>query len=275
MDNRSKELFMLLSFPYMHPELFHAKSIPGIMFFDPGLQAETSENSFRPEELPMDSKTAKSLIQDSISFGEQFKDPGEMSYFGAMTTDEFYEGSSMSIQAQLTQRFNDGQGGKVEREKKEAISKAQFILLLGWFFEEHLIELQGVEKGVKKSWESIDTTLGVAEEDRIEERVLDLGNIESHTGGTSDGQSIPFPWQRIAEALPAFLPSDTVLVCTDTEIIAQWDEFGIPFISADKKLGLPDGAEVAVQPAWKFGCRHNAPAELPFALSELTVAIIR
>ena len=115
---------MLLSFPYMHPELFSAELVPGMMFFDPGLQAEASENAFRPENLPLDPPTATALIRDCISFGEQFKDPSEMAYFGATTTEDFYEGSSLSIQSQLTQRFNEGQSGKEEREKNEAASKA-------------------------------------------------------------------------------------------------------------------------------------------------------
>ncbi len=266
---------MLLSFPYMHPELFRAKPVPGMVFFDPGLQVEAGEHAFRPENLPLDPKTATALIGDCISFGEQFKDPGEMAYFGATTTEEFYEGSSLSIQSQLIQRFNEGPGDKEEREKNEAASKAQFVLLLAWFFEERMMELQGLEKGVRDTWKSIDTTLGVEDEDRIEGRVLDLGNMESHTGGVSGGQSVPLPWQRIAESLPAFIPDGTILVCADAEIIAQWDDLEISFAAADKELGLPDGTEVAILPAWKFGGRRKAPEGLPLALSELTVAVIR
>jgi len=266
---------MLLSFPYMHPELFRAKSVEGLRFFDPGLSVESVDDAFKPDDLPMDSQTATALIRDCISFGEQFKDPGEMAYFGAQTTDDFYEGSSMSIQSQLAQRFDDGQGSKQEREKKEAASKAQFILLLAWTFEERMMELQGIEKGVQDTWKSIDTTLGMEDEDRIEGRVVDLASAESHTGGASDDHSIPLPWQRIAEALPAFIPDATVLVCADAEIIAQWNDMEIPFSPADKELGLPEGALVAVQPAWKFGGRRKAPEGLPLALIELTIAIIK
>lgn len=266
---------MLLSFPYMHPELFPGDVMPGVRFFDPGLTEESGENAFRPESLPMDSRTATSLINDCINFGEQFKDPGEMAYFGAMTTDDFYEGSSMSIQAQLTRQFQDSQGGKEERERKEAASRSQFILLLAYFFEEKMIELASIEQGVKDTWKAMDTTLGVDDEDRLNERVVSLSAAESHTGGKSDGQMVPLPWKRIIEALPSFVPQDTILVCSDSDIIAAWDDLDISFAPADVKLGLPEGALVSTLPAWQFAGRRKAPEGMPQALEDVTVAIIR
>ena len=198
-----------------------------------------------------------------------------MAWFGAQTSDDFYEGSSMSIQAQLTRSFDDGKGDNEEREQREAASKAQFIMLLAWFFEERMMELAGLEQGVKKAWKGIDTTLGVDEEDRINERVVDLSSAQSHTGGVSDGQNIPLPWERIVESLPAFIPSGTTLVCLDSEIIAKWEDMDIAFSPAKKELGLPDGAEVASLPAWQFAGRRTEPRNLPFALKELTIAVIR
>lgn len=265
---------MLLSFPYMHPELVSA-DIPGIRFFDPGMGEEQGENVFRPESLPMDKKTATALINDCINFGEQFKDPSEMAYFGAVTADDFYEGSSMSIQAQLSRQFDDGQGTKDEREVKEAASRAQFILLLAWFFEERMIELASIEKGIKNSWKAMDETLGMDDEDRLNERLVELGATESHTGGKSDEQAVPLPWKRIIEALPAFVPQDTIFVCKDSEIIATWEELDINFSSVQGQSELPAGTEVATLPAWRFAGRRKAPEGMPQALENVTIAIIR
>jgi hypothetical protein len=262
---------MLLSFPYMHPELFPA-DVDGIRFFDPGM-AEEGDSFFRPEGLPLNKKMATALINDCINFGEQFKDPSEMAYFGAISADDFYEGSTMSIQAQLTRHFEDMQGGKQERENQEAASRAQFILLLAWTFEEKMMELASIEKGVKKSWKSMDDRLGVDEEDRLDDRVVELGNRESHTGGVSDEQQVQLPWQRIVEALPAFVPQDTVLVCTDKEILEVWDDLGIEFVDGGKEL--PEGALVATLPAWKFAGRRKEPVNMPHSLTKMTVAIIR
>lgn len=260
---------MLLSFPHLHPELWTGSPLEGLTFFDPGLNEASFDEAFRPENLPLDPKTATALINDCINFGEQFKDPGEMAYFGAVTTDDFYEGSSMSIQAQLTRQFDDGQGSKQEREEKEARSKAQFILLLAWFFEERIIELDGLEKGIKDSWKSMDNTLGVDDEDRINERVVDLGNAQSHTGGVSDGQTIPFPWQRVIEALPAFIPEGSMLICSNREILDAWKELDIEFSENE------DGMLAATLPAWKFAGRRRAPEGMPNSLKSVTVGILK
>lgn len=265
---------MLLSFPHMHPTLFPAAPVPGLRFFDPGLTDAVSENGFRPEGLPLDPKTAASLIRDCISFGEQFKDPAEMAYFGAMTPDEFYDGTPSSIQAQLLQRFGDGEGAVEERAAKAARAQAQFVLLLAWFFEEKMIELQGLEQGVRDSWKSMDATLGLDDEDRAEERLLTLSNIHSHTGGLSDGQAMFLPWQRMIEALPVFLPDDAVLVCADQGVIASWLADGLPFAPADPGLGLPKGARAATLPAWRLAGRRKAPEAMPATARDLCVAIM-
>lgn len=264
---------MLIAFPSMHPELSDCE-LPGLRFLDSGMGDEGAENLYRPDGLPMDRKTANALINDCISFGEQFKDPAEMAYFGARTAEEFYEGSSMSIQAQLAQRFDDGQGTKQERERREAAARAQFVLILAWFFEERMIELQSIEQGVKNSWKSMDETLGVEDGDRVDGRVLDLSYASSHTGGASDGQTVRFPWQRVVEALPAFVPHDAVLVCSDPAVIEFWEELEIPFDPADDSLELPSGARVAVLPAWRFAGRRKVPAEFPMAANEITMAVI-
>jgi len=260
---------MLLAFPYMHPELWSGDDLDGLTFFDPGLTDEPDHHAFRPEGLPLDPKTARSLIKDCINFGEQFKDPGEMAYFGAITADDFYEGSSMSIQAQLTRQFDDGQGSKQEREEREARSKAQFVLLLAWSFEERILELVSLEEGVKDSWDDMDRTIGVDEEDSLGERETALGETLSHTGGASDGQEVQLPWQRVIEALPAFIPEDTELVCADPEIFEVWEEFGIAFEEGE------DGLLRATAPAWRFGCRRGEPKGMPVAMKELTVAILK
>jgi len=260
---------MLLSFPNLHPELWAARPLDGLRFFDPGLTEKAVEGGYRPGDLPLDAKAATALINDCINFGEQFKDPSEMAYFGAHTADDFYEGSPNSIRAQLERQFADGQGGKEERERQEARSKAQFILLLAWFLEERLMELDNLEKGVRNSWKAMDRTIGVDDDDRLDERVVGLGSAQSHTGGVSDGQSIPLPWKRVIEALPAFIPEDSVLVCADNDIIEAWEEQGIEFVNG--KHGLM----TATLPAWKFACRRSAPGDMPPALREVTVAIIK
>lgn len=130
-----------------------------------------------------------------------------------------------------------------------------------------MIELDGLEKGIKKSWKDMDTTLGVDDEDRLNEKVVDYGTAQSHTGGVSDGQAIPLPWKRVIEALPAFVPEGTVLVCSDPDIVGIWKELDIEFKDEH------DGMKAATLPAWKFAGRRREPEDLPMALKDVTVAI--
>jgi hypothetical protein len=90
----------------------------------------------------------------------------------------------------------------------------------------------------------------------------------------SDGREVQLPWERIIEALPLFIPEDTVLVCSDPEIIAAWEDREVDFSPADPKLGLPEGARVATMPAWRFAGRRKPPESLPAAVGQLSVAII-
>jgi hypothetical protein len=265
---------MLLSFPHMHPALSPVAAVPGLRYFDPGMTDAPADNGFRPADLPLDPRTAAALVRDSISFGEQFKDPGEMAYFGVMTPDDFYEGSATSIQSQLLNRLAEAGGQGDDRARREAMARAQFIMLLAWFFEERTIELQGIEQGVKASWKAMDETLGLDEDDRADERALSLGTAHSHTGGASDGRNVVLPWQRMVEALPALLPDDAVLVCGDPEIIAAWADADIAFEPADPELGLPEGARIARQPAWRLAGRRKQPKSMPETGRELSVAII-
>jgi len=265
---------MLLSFPHMHPSLFPAERVPGLLFFDPGMTEIPFEGGFRPEGLPLDHRTAAALIRDCVSFGEQFKDSGEMAYFGVMTPDDFYEGSATSIQAQLLSRFAETRDEDGRQGRGEAMARAQFIMLLAWFFEEKTLELQGLEQGVKASWRSMDATLGLDDDDRIDERVLALGNAHSHTGGVSDGQAVDLPWPRMMEALPTLLPQEATLLCVEPAIIAAWEDAGIVFEPADPESGLPQGARTATQPAWRFAGHRKPPKSMPDTERELTVAVI-
>ncbi|WP_367614121.1 hypothetical protein [Pseudodesulfovibrio alkaliphilus] len=246
--------------------------MPGLLFFDPGMTEIPLQDGFRPEDMPLDHRTAAALIRDCIHFGEQFKDPGEMAYFGAMTPDDFYEGSPSSIQAQIMSRFAESEGGRQGRG--EAMARAQFIMLLAWFFEEKALELQGLEEGVKASWRSMDATLGLDDEDRIDERVLALGNAHSHTGGVSDGQVPDLPWRRMIEALPTLLPEEVTLLCVEPAIISAWEDAGIVFDLADPESGLPQGARKATQPAWRFAGHRKPPRSMPDTARQLTVAVI-
>lgn len=259
---------MLIHFPAMHAELADAGDVDGAVFFDPGL-ADDETDRFRPENLPLDTRTARALVRDSVSFGEQFKNPSEMAFFGAHTPEDYFSESESTIKSQLLVSIGAmaPRGGRVDADAP--LRRAQFILLLAWATEERLVETSELEKGVMDSWQRMSGELGIDEDD---ERTGELGRILSNTAPSSPaGQRLA--WQRVMEGMAAFMPKDAVLLCSDSEIIETWREAGLNFTSADRDE-LPSEAEVVTAPAWKLAGRSRAPEELPFTERGITVACI-
>ncbi|WP_243546518.1 hypothetical protein [Pseudodesulfovibrio tunisiensis] len=263
---------MLIYFPSMHPGTLTNRIVSGSLFFDPGLTADRNEACFRPEGLPLDPAAAQSLVRDCVAFGEQFKDPAEMAYFGVQTSEEFYaKDRASAIQQELLNRISGNAGEKAEHEAR---ARAQFVLVLAWSFEERMLELQGIEQGVKRSWgKFFDETLGMDEEDRREEKVLNVEQALSHTGGVTDGLRVDLPWQRMIEALAVLLPEDSVLVCTDEAVASQWRDMDIEFVPAAGD-DLPEGAQTARVPAWRLAGRRSAPKSMPHVLRDMTVVLV-
>ncbi len=240
---------MFLYFPHMHPELSSFPPVDGGLFFDPGYSDESQGPSFRPEGLPIEPRTARKIIQDCMSFGEQFKDPHQIAYFGAQGIDDHYSGTSLSIQSELMDRLkhstSDDEDDSAER------SKAQFQLLLAWFYEQRLIELKGLESGVKSSWEKFGQSLGVDSEDDREQGAVNLGKTIANLNvpGTED---MALPWKPVLAALVPFLPDDAVLLVSSLDAVESWREDGLEFQAAADDSGLPEGLMVARAPAWKL-----------------------
>lgn len=259
---------MLIHFPAMHAELASTGDVDEAAFFDPGLAADDGER-FRPDNLPLDGRTARALVRDSVSFGEQFKNPSEMAFFGAHTPEDYFSESESTIKSQLLVGIGalPPRGGSVDEDAP--LRRAQFILLLAWATEERLVETSELERGVMDSWQRMSGELGIEEDD---ERTGELGRILSNTAPSSTSDQ-RLAWQRVMEGMAAFVPEDAVLVCSDPEIIETWREAGLKFTPADTDE-LPGEAEVVTAPAWKLAGRSRAPEELPFTERGITVACI-
>ena len=265
---------MLLSFPFMHPALFENAPVSGLRFFDPGLGDE-SEAMFRPEGLPVERKVLESFMRDCLSFGQQFKNSAEMAFFGTSSSEEYFSSSKVGLEAEIVRALTGAAQDK--DEESEGRVKAHFTLVLAWSLEERLMELAELEQGVRQSWQQLDKTVGMDDEDRRDENLLNIDLTVSHTGGTpgiADGPYPRLPWPRILEALPMFLPQGAVLVCLDPEIRAQWEDRGVAFSPAPEESGLPAGSLMATEVAWKLAGRTSAPAGLPGALHDVSVALL-
>ncbi len=260
---------MLIYFPAMHVELLPVEPVEGALFFDPGLADQKPvKGYFRPEGLPVGAAQGQALIRDCMNFGRQFKDSSEMAFFGIHTPDEYFEESTSSIKGELMMRLK----GETKAGERPDVANAQFTLMLAWHLEESLIEAKGLEKGVRASWEKFGETLGMEEGDD-DDRGMALSKVMSSAAPGSD--SAVFPWQRVMEALPAFLPSDAVLVTGAGDAYDVWQEYGIEFFSVPDELNLPAGAIMAEAPAWKLAGRKALPEKLPWAAKRVKVAVVR
>lgn len=254
---------MLINFPAMHSELIPEGAEEGVLLFDPGLAAD-EDGRFRPESLPIDKRTAMALLRDSISFGEQFKDPAEMAFFGAHTPEDYFEESTGTIKNQLLASIGAGKapGGKVDPEAPSR--RAQFVLLLAWATEEGIVESLGLEQGVQASWGRMSEALGIEGDDRESE----IGRIVSSTNATSP-EGIRIAWPRVLEGMAAFMPEEAALFCSDKDIIEAWEDAGFEFAPANSEY--PAGTQTVSAPAWRLSGRSACPEELPFTDREITV----
>lgn len=258
---------MLIYFPSMHVELLSSEPVPGAFFFDPGLRDEQTEGYFRPDALPVTPAQGQALIRDCMSFGEQFKSSSEMAFFGAHTPDEYFNESAATIKNELLMRLK----GEDSAAPEVGAANAQFTLMLAWHLEDGLIETRGLEKGVRASWDKFGESLGMDEGE--DEQGLALGKVVSST--TPGSGTIAFPWQRVMEALPAFLPEDAVLVTGLADAFETWQEHGIEFSPAPDALNLPEGTMLGKAPAWKLAGRKNQPEQSPWTAREVRVAVVK
>lgn len=254
---------MLINFPAMHSELIAKTCSADAQLFDPGL-AEGDEGRFRPEDLPIEQKMASALLRDSISFGEQFKDPAEMAFFGAHTPEDYFAESTGTIKNQLLASIGATASPKGKVDPEAPKRRAQFILLLAWATEERIVESLGLEQGVQASWGRMSEALGIDDEDRGSE----IGRIVSSTNAASP-KGLRISWPRVLEGMTAFLPEDGRLLCSDSEIIEAWEDAGFDFSPAGEDC--PEGARTISAPAWRLAGRSRCPEELPFTDRTVTV----
>lgn len=237
---------MLLFFPHLHPEFSSGELPEGGLFFDPGYTDESDGPFFRPGNLPIEPRTARKIVQDCMNFGEQFKDPHQLAYFGAQGIDDHYSETSFSIQSELIDRLKHS--SKEEEDDSAERSKAQFQLLLAWFYEQRLIELQKIQGGVRESWDKFGQSLGVEAEDAREEKALNLDKTIANLNvpGMDD---FVLPWKHVLAALVPFLPENAILAVYSPEAVEFWKESGVDFQASAGEAGLPQGFKLATVPA--------------------------
>lgn len=271
---------MYLNFPQMHPDLLdeaRRASLPeGLVYLDPGLDRAPAATHLRPE-LPFDPRAARALLADTLRFGESLPNPRDILAQGLAAQANQGGGlapeSSRAVLAEVEQSMRGlGQASAAASDPLlEARRQAQMVLLLAWNLELRLIELQGIEAGLRTAWDRLGVSVSAGEgvvDDEADEAALAVGRELSGLG-LPDPSAVPLPWRRLLEAFLLLAPG-VVLCTTDQELAASLAEAGLP---AGPAQSAP-GATAAYQaPAWRLMGLDRLPEARPWLDASVTLAV--
>ena len=149
-------------FPVMHERLAAGPLPAGVTLFDPGLSDK--ESHLRPESLPLDEKAARGYVHSSLAFGEQFKDPRDLSRYLSGAGDDFYSGTTQSIHTELSRRER---GVAPQSDGRDDMIRAQSLLLLAWEFEERALELGDMDSGLAAQAVALQSSLSDEDDEEL------------------------------------------------------------------------------------------------------------
>ncbi|MBN2140912.1 MAG: hypothetical protein JW718_07890 [Desulfovibrionaceae bacterium] len=263
---------MNLFFPCMHVELWPLEPVTGARFLDPGLAAPDQDMFFRPPGMPIDASGVRRVVDECLRFGEQFARPGELAWFSVGEPGGFNRAESRSVQDELLARVA---GGALSGALEERRVRAHMALLLAWAFEERLVDVIGLERGMQDSWRRFGDALGL-EPDPSDSEALELNRTLADLNATVSAPET-LPWRIALESWSMFLPPGVTLLTVDPEIREAWIGAGLEFSPApaprDPLIDPPKGCLVAEESVWRLSGRGR-PDDLGLLDTRLRVALL-
>lgn len=269
---------MPLYFPQMHPDLlpesWRARLPEAVRFLDPGLGKPGSPNHLRPADAPFDQRTAKALLADTLRFGENMPNPRDIAaqalleQSGALSPE-----SSRAVLSEVEQSLGLSLPSQPQAQEpaEEARKQAQMLLLLAWNLEERLLELHGIESGLKTAWARLDQSVSAGAEvvdDESDQEALALGRELS--GLTlPDASAMNLPWRKLVESFAVLVP-DQPLATLDAEIGAALAEAEIQEAPLDD---MPGALRVFRAPLFRFMGLERLPEAKPWLDAPLTLGV--
>lgn len=208
---------LIVHFPAMVTDLLPPLLRRLALFFNPGLH-EPVQGSFHPDNLVLDHGQAASFLSQSIQFGEQFKKPSDMKYFGAGTLHDFYSETSLSLGWEIATY------GRKEKRSQDQFLQAQQLLILEHAYEEKLAELRSLNTSLDSAWTELDASLGI---ERGDEEFAALDRDPVLTMDTAAN------WRKLLWAFALFLPGDSLMLITEPRIADELEEAGVAWENAD------------------------------------------
>ncbi|PTN37649.1 hypothetical protein [Desulfonatronum sp. SC1] len=199
---------LMLAVPWLHPEMEPATLPAEARFFDPGVGPASlpvgTPGGWRPAGAPLSEAMASAFLRESAAFAREHGGSRGALNVNALASNDFYSGSALSIQSELT-------GGA--RRRDDPAVRCQQLLLLAWQVEEQTLELRSLGRHIQAGLRDLDAVLGVDDTDEI--KVL---SGERFSLVPEDRESI-LPWRLVLEAMLFFVPQGTLLTTSHQEII--------------------------------------------------------
>lgn len=183
----------------------------------------------------------------------------------ALAGNDFYTGSTLAIQSQLT-------GGPGTGHRDEPALRCQQLLLLAWQLEEQALEMRSLERSINACWQNLDQTLGIEESGEP----LDSGEHRDFSGKrffvASLDQEAILPWRLVLEAVLFFLPQQTLLISSHREIVDSLaDVPACPVEELPRLVAAQFGSfdpllnvKVVHTPGWQLAGKTHCPADRPW-----------
>ncbi len=225
---------MLLYFPSMHVQFASDEPPLRVRFLDPGLVEQADGRFVRPEGLPLDPRSARAFVEESLRFGEQFPTIKDLSYYAVGRHENCFDQTSMAIRSELRARIEG------VSKASDSTTTAQSLLLLAYSLEQRILETDACLKGVQGGHAKLVTALGFSEEDLEDLREMGLRDAE-------DIHQEPAPlasaWRNVLEAM-LMLTGCVEYYTDDPHVLADLEELGLLGSGCDSG-GIED-------PAWKI-----------------------
>ncbi|MBA4356269.1 MAG: hypothetical protein C0405_00930 [Desulfovibrio sp.] len=267
---------MMLYFPHLHPALLadaQRQALPqGVRFLDPGLAEPGSQDHVPPACAPFDRRLARAILADTLRFGESVAAPRDIAVQGLLQQAEALSPESARLVLATVESSIAGtqaKPGALPEPLLEARRQAQTLLLLAWNLEERILDLRGIDAGLRASWKRLGESVAQAEATDEAALAAQSGLEDDESAGQADGDALALgkvlagltppdayvealPWRRILEAFVALAPG-AELVTADASIV-----------SALREACLPESQGAFAAPAWKLAGLDRCPPARPW-----------
>ncbi len=240
-------------FPVLHPSL-GGDVDEKVLFLNPGIVKEECETKFyTPKKLPLTYKESEKYLKQLIQYGEMFKTPGEISQTFLL---QLYRGEEETPSYIKSKIRGAGEKGK---NKKEFPIIGQLTLLLQWFLEENILELEKLNKEIKEDMEKLKRNIGEGREET---------DLPLFTEDTKKELMKILPWKRLLPWFFLFVEKSYPLIVEDNNIIEEWIDYGL-----EVKREISTGATIIKEKGWKFLLKNREVEDMQWLNGERIIIV--